>query len=511
MPLLWALTILWWLRPADASVTAADQVLGSTFVYDFEDLPTDNGSLPSSAPVSHLHDISDCECRARCLADHACRGYGYSEHTATCLLSELLPTPQRMEATSGDWRWHARSGVRRLEEPCSADRECSLLVPAAVCRHSVCRCHEAYEQDADGGCQKAGDFIPVGSGRLTSEPLSELPASSVDDCKASCAANLACVAFDFSAPDGLCTFYAEGITSDTGSGRQVQSFVWSFSQPDGTPPDSYQQWNGRFLGLLQNVTGLEAADACYADGAILYPGVSAGQLAHLAEFLADKETSCYVWIGMEDLVEEGVFVTSDGRNASDINWDAGEPAGANADCGAVNREGRVHDGQCTERNKTALCQFVGENLALKKLSWMNFPRDSTSPSYGNDGNVVTYVHNKDHLKLPKSTWTVDLGGPVQVTSVLYAARVNCCQEHGVNRNRFTEIRVGSDPVQFDERHSARCVLLERKFTIQGYARMFRCTKPLTGRYVSLIRDNREPVLDFAELAVFGNRLTTPQN
>ena len=459
--------------------------------------------------IRTMIDVSECECSARCLVDIACRGYGYSDSSSMCLLTELLPTPERMEASSEDWRWLSRSGVRLLGEPCAADRDCSLLVSAATCAKNVCGCHRSSEMDGDGGCRKAGQFIPVGFGRLTSGLSSELQDASLDDCKTTCAANLTCVAFDFSATDKLCSFYVNGITSDAGSGRSVQSFVWRFSQPDGTPPDHYMSVNGSFLGLLADIEGFEAAQACFADNAILMPGVSAGQLAPRLGFLA-RELDGPAWVGFEDMLEEGDYLSSDGGVAEDIAWDGDQEGGVNESCGMVNSRSLIHDAPCSFV-RPAICLFVGENMALRRLSWMNAHHPKAKPSGGNDGSVHSIMHSFGPSGLQKVTWTVDLGSMVQVTSVLYASRRGCCDDlpHVTNRNRLTEVRVGSDPVRFDEQHSARCVWLEQPFMAQRYARMFRCDVPLTGRYVRLIRHRPEVIMDFAELAVFGNHLRSP--
>ena len=135
---------------------------------------------------------------------------------------------------------------------------------------------------------------------------------------------------------------------------------------------------------------------------------------------------------------------------------------------------------------------------------MNIEHPGYKAANGNDARGDAFAASVERHG-PQSTvltWTVDLGGPVQVSSVLYLARFGCCTP---NRNRLTEIRVGSQPARFDDQHSARCVRLEGPFVAPGYARLFRCAVPLTGRYVRLSRDS-QVVLDFAELAVFGNRL-----
>ncbi|KAF0310747.1 C-type lectin domain family 3 member A [Amphibalanus amphitrite] len=504
MPLLWLLLLFCGQQVSAASAVPAERVLQSTNVYSFDALPADSGSLSASVPVTQLAGLGDCQCRARCLSQSTCRGYGHSVSTSSCLLTELLPTPERMEPGTADWRWYARRGVRLLGEPCAADRDCSLLVTGATCFNSTCGCHGPVEEDGSGGCRKAGRFIAVGTGQLTGQPLWEQSGASVNECSAVCAANRTCLAFDLMS-DGTCTFYSEGITSGAGSGRDVQSFVWSFRQPDGNPPQSYVPWDGGFLNVLPATTGLQAAGACFSDGAILYPNMAPEKLANLRTFFADHPASSdLVLVGMEDMVREGVFVTSDGREVTDLAWDAGEPNGGGGEnCTVITQAGLLHDAPCTTAQYSALCQYVGENLAVGRHAWMNTPSTPQSPANGADGDVETFVDNKHDLAVRPLTWTVDLGAPVQVTSVLYASRADCCPM----RNRFLEIRVGSHPTLFDEQNSVRCVSLHKHFMLQAYARMFRCETPVTGRYVRVARHRRR-VFQFGELAVFGNRLAT---
>ena len=477
-------------------------------MFSFQDLPPGNGILSSEAGLLALPGMSACQCRARCLANQTCRGYGTSDASQSCLLTGLLPTPQRMETSAEEWRWHARIGVRLLDEPCEKDADCSLLVPGAVCLKNVCQCQASWklERDSAGGCKRAGRFINVNKRQLTSGFMSKSKQTSVDDCKHACADNLKCVAVEFSAAGGLCRMYADGVTNEATSSGDTQSFVWNLEHADGTPPDTYQQVGNAFLRVLQPGIGLKAADACFLDGAILFPDVTKIGLSPLKNYITKHAETENVWIGLEDMLEEGRYVTSDGREMAktDINWIQGQPDDLTVEnCATVGKLLFVHDYSCSSPSFNSLCQYVGENLALRKNSWMNAERRLFPASNGNDGNEDTFIHSPDDVNpYPTWTWTVDLGDRVQVTSVLYVARVDCCPN---NRNRLTEIRVGSDPANFDDQHSARCVWLEKPFVIQGYARLFRCAVPLTGRYVRLIRDGKVE-LDFAELAVFGNRL-----
>ena len=361
MWLLWSLLpVLGWRQAASTSVDTESLVQSSPRAFYFEDLPPGNGALSSAADLKAVPGVSACECRARCLSNHTCRGYGTSDASQTCLLTGLLPTPQRMTASSEEWRWHARTGVRLLDEPCETDADCSLLVPGAVClknnefnsksarkqeqrqeeeekekeeeqqqqqqqvrQKNVCQCRAGLERDDVGGCRKAGSFIEVTRRQLTSGLLSVTPQTSVEACRTACAGSLSCVAVDFSAAAGLCRMYAKGVTNEVTSSGDVQSFVWSFARADGTPPDTFQQVGNSFLRLLPPDNCLESAQACFHDGAILFPEVTEEGLSPLKDYITKQDTTPYIWIGLQDMLEEGRYVTSDGRemNMTEINWD----------------------------------------------------------------------------------------------------------------------------------------------------------------------------------------------
>ena len=348
----------------------------------------------------------------------------------------------------------------------------------------------------------------MGAGRFSAQPMSEAAAADVDECKALCADNGTCLACDFSASDGLCRLYAEGVTSDVGSGGDQLSFVWQFPRPDGSPPDVFRPFGDLHLMVASPVAGRDAAAACFENSAILYPGVSPERLAALQTAWPELfDDGSEPLVGVEDMVVEGSFVSSDGDGAPTVAWAFGEPNdyGDGEDCAALSGNGAdLNDVSC-HPSKPALCQYIGENLALGKPSWMNMALPGSPAANGNDGDVSTAAAMSPVGGLAL-TWNVDLGGPVQVTSVLYLAGATAT----ATDNRDTEIRVGSHPHLFDEQHSARCVLLTEPFVAAGYGRQFRCTEPVTGRYVRLIRHMPNPELDLAELAVFGNRLDTPE-
>ncbi|KAF0300705.1 hypothetical protein FJT64_026810 [Amphibalanus amphitrite] len=493
-------------RRAGAEVDLQSRVRTHLRAFSFEDLPPGGDVSSSDDGGQTLSPVNACDCRRLCLANHTCRGYGSSAGTASCRLTELLPAPGSTQASSGDWLWHARHGVRRLGERCAVDDDCSLLVAGATCAGGVCGCHGTVREDGTGGCRKAGNFTDVSGRQLASGLISETSVGSITACESACAALMSCVAFDFSAKQSRCRMYAEGITNEVNSTDNVKSFVWSFSRADGTPPASYQEVGDKWLRMLPSGDRLRAADICLRDGAILLPEVTRKGLEPLRSYIEGESTSTYIWIGMEDMLEEGRYVTSDGKEATDIAWDQGQPNAHDPDdCAVINRNMVIHDANCLNHQFNALCQYVGDNLALNRTSWLTMQDRRYPARHGNDGDERTFTHTTEGVRVPTAAWTVDLSQTVQVTSILYAGRVDCCGSTlAENRNRLTEVRVGSHPTAFNSTHLARCVWLEQPFVAKGYARLFRCTVPLTGRYVRLTR--AKPLLDFAELAVFGNRL-----
>ena len=72
-----------------------------------------------------------------------------------------------------------------------------------------------------------------------------------------------------------------------------------------------------------------------------------------------------VWIGLNDIRQEGVFYWVDGvlSNSTNTKWQSGEPnnGGNREDCAELNYSGHplytINDGQCTS-NEPALCEAI---------------------------------------------------------------------------------------------------------------------------------------------------------
>jgi len=311
------------------------------------------------------------------------------------------------------------------------------------------------------------------------------------------------MAFDFSESEQRCTFYSQGVTSGAGTGRQdVQSYVWRFPRPDGTPPSAanYQQVQGEYLVVKPANSFGDGAMTCFRDGSILFPPISADITAVVAQAMV---VNGFVSIGLDDMLEEGVFVRSDYVvSDAEVPWQDDEPNNrrGNQHCTDL-FEGQVRDVGCGKA-RPALCLFVGKNLAQGKPSTLTgHSSDSSVPSRGNDGDTATYLESASHSD-GVDKFVIDLGATYQVSSVVFVSRPDCCEQN----NRDTSVHVGNHPRNFGGKNAATCVKLEEPFLPRGYARLFRCEVPVTGRYVRVQRP-ASVGMDFAELGVFGNRLS----
>lgn len=400
--------------------------------FSFDQTLTENGTMPEATVMLSVrltaHSNPECLCRLRCLSIRECRGYGFSDASQTCQLTQLLPTRQRLQPGKDTWKWNARGGRRQLNESCSTHQDCALTVPGAECRNNTCTCGHPFVPTGDGQCRKVGQFRYVGTGRLRGSALWEAAATSADECRSLGTVDPHFMAFDFSSSEQRCTFYGRGITSDAGSGRDTESFVWYFSAADGEPPEDFQLVNGTYLALRESEKPRDGAFACFP--AILYPAVTASALTAIFSSPLLSSAHRLVVVGIDDMLSEGQYTTSDWANvtAEELPWGNKERHNPdNEDC-LLGGNGTVHDFICGSRSKKpALCQFEGVNLALHRPAWIS-PSDNHFTSRlpaenAVDGNLTTMAHSG--LADP-ATWTVDLGGAVQVTGVLLASRGQCC-------------------------------------------------------------------------------------
>lgn len=450
----------------------------------FTPLPEGSGTMPpdtiSSSVTFPSKETLGCSCRQRCIAHPKCRGYGINEAEESCKLTEQLPTQQKLQPTEESWNWYAHSVPRYLGEPCSTDVECKQTVPGSGCYSgdNVCKCLQPLESTIAGQCGMLHEFIELdGTGRLTGSRISERPASSSGECRAVCSTILNCVAFDFSSPSQSCTFYSEGVVSDTPSGRQEVSFIRRFPALDGKlPPAGFTFINGSYLRVSDKVAMEQGPLHCFQSGAILYPIASKEDLDVIVEAGLLESPNTELTVGNDDKENEDKWVTSDGRTPENIPWEIGEPNNwNNEDCAHATKSG-LFDQDCKGEYKT-LCKFIGENIAL-----------------GHDQKADDSTENV--------AWTVDLEDTVQVTGVLLVTTV----EHNQTIQN-TEYRVSLSPTAWDRNNSARCVHVGQPGVPERYGRMFYCDVPVTGRYIRAIGGGgHSGDLGKIMLAVFGNRL-----
>ena len=68
-----------------------------------------------------------------------------------------------------------------------------------------------------------------------------------------------------------------------------------------------------------------AKTQCESDGAFLAIPRSKAENFYIADLIPNNR----IWIGINDIDQEGVFVAVDGSNITYTNWDSGEPNNAN--------------------------------------------------------------------------------------------------------------------------------------------------------------------------------------
>lgn len=455
----------------------------------------------------------DCFCRQRCIAHPKCQGFGVSDQTRTCQLT--LKPPELLNLLPNDglhtWRWYARREAQPVDtsQPCLSSEDCDARIPGSVCQSGVCTCPPPLEDSGTGTCRKTGNFTPVKSGYLTAPEMSSMKNYDQDTCREYCTERLDCVAFSYSESKKRCAFFSKGITSGKSSavleaGSSVlSSFIWEFAAADGTPSAVYRLIDNTHISALEAGKPHQAAHACMKEDGIL--------VTRITEKVRDKfssDRSTRFIVGLDDIETEGKFVTSDSQEfeKSSSQWKTGEPNGERGEnCVTSSADGFI-DIECRDsRADPPMCQYVGENLAKNRPSWKN-SQNRSSGSAGNDGNLDSSVSiaclDSDCQK--RISWSVDLGRPVQVTSVLMASSTN----EEISRNiHFSEFRLSdSEEATQDEERSVRCAL-QKPSVPPGYARLFRCSQPVTGRFLHFLRQGA--TLTFAELAVYGNRLYRP--
>ena len=181
--LLLLLTVVWRALSDGAPASVERRLSVSPAFFSFQALPPASSVMPS--PLDN-RTATECECRASCGSNPACLGYGYSPATDVCLLSDLLPTPQRLEVSADDvWHWYARGGIRR-----ATGRALHLrLDPDVGSRLPGWRLQLPSSAPALRGPLLVDRLVTVGAGRFSALIVSETAAADVDECKTLCASS----------------------------------------------------------------------------------------------------------------------------------------------------------------------------------------------------------------------------------------------------------------------------------------------------------------------------------
>ena len=118
-------------------------------------------------------------------------------------------------------------------------------------------------------------------------------------------------------------------------------------------PDDYffvtESWGCRFYKVYgEKMTYNAAKTQCELDGAFLAIPRSEAENNYIADLIPNKN----IWIGLNDIDKEGVFVAVDGSDITYTNWDlvAGEPNNYDNNEDAVLIHADYHLG--AERQKT---------------------------------------------------------------------------------------------------------------------------------------------------------------
>ena len=106
----------------------------------------------------------------------------------------------------------------------------------------------------------------------------------------------------------------------------------SLNPNDYNLPDDYlfvtKSWGGRFYKVYsEKMTYNAAKTQCESDGAFLAIPRSEAENYYIADLIPNNR----IWIGINDIDQEGVFVAVDGSNITYTNWDSGEPSNEGSD------------------------------------------------------------------------------------------------------------------------------------------------------------------------------------
>ena len=490
---------------------ASGAVRLSPQAYRLQDIGPLSQALPDALVLSSEPDIPECACRHRCLHRPRCLGTAYRPRDGRCLLSAGRPLPERLSPADEPWLFSARLGVAFLDETCQRSADCELAVPFSVCREGVCTCREAFNRTAADGCRPLGRLVPVDGVRPAPEALlREESSAQLEDCRAACEAHPLCLAVEFSAGSSACRLYSAGITDDTAAANVDTAAATATSAEWVTlvrllpvhtepPPAEYVQVEGRWYSNHTANQYKTASRDCASRGGIVYPGREDGSRAAL---IAAGMYGTGWWVGLDDTGTEGEFVHSDGEPKDNLTtWLPGEPNNArgNEHCTSVRIGNGLNDLPC-HRSQRYVCQWepgVLRSLARGRPAWASW--DWPTAGKAVDGDVNTWSGSQlpaAVAELGVQQLTVDLGGQHQVTAVLLVT--------GDWPAANTTLLLGSDSQRSDPASAAICRRLPGRFMGTKMARLYRCLRPVQGRYLHLVTAGGR--VAWAEVAVIGAQL-----
>ena len=117
----------------------------------------------------------------------------------------------------------------------------------------------------------------------------------------------------------------------------LDSYNYSYSAPSGYTY-AKKSWGNIFYKIYGAKNYDDAKAQCKSDGAYLAIPRSEAE----NDFIAGLIPNEHIWIGINDIANEGSYVAVDGRQVSWTKWDSGEPNNLDNEDGVEIRQGSVH-------------------------------------------------------------------------------------------------------------------------------------------------------------------------
>ena len=132
-------------------------------------------------------------------------------------------------------------------------------------------------------------------------------------------------------------------------------------------PDDYlfvtKSWGGRFYKVYREKMTYNAAKTqCESDGAFLAIPRSEAE----NDFIADLILNENIWIGINDIDQEGVFVAVDGSNITFTHWAFNEPNNyGNEDAVHIHAHQRTWNDQGVDHKARFVCSLRIRGMFIK--------------------------------------------------------------------------------------------------------------------------------------------------